>query len=74
MKRLETFIFRVLLITVLAVISISPLLAATHVLHGLVSRSIDVTHFLSLGYLLLIALGLFLISPVFGDQTHKQRT
>lgn len=73
MKRLELYFIRIVLISVLSAIAISPFLAIGHFLHGVFNRTLETTHLLALGYLLLIALGLFLISPVFSDRREKVR-
>lgn len=71
MKKLEIYLIRILLILVLGVIAVSPFLAASHLWHGIAAGNIDVSHLLSLAYLLLIALGLFLISPAFSDNRQR---
>ncbi|MCD2174293.1 hypothetical protein [Rhizobium sp. C4] len=73
MKKLEIYLIRIFLIAVLAVMAVSPFLAASHLVHGLATRTIDITHVLSLGYLLLIALALFLISPAFTHHGPRDR-
>lgn len=70
MQRLELYLFRVVLIAVLAALAVSPFVAVTHFLHGVVSRSLDGTHLFALGYLLLIAFCLFLISPIFSENKY----
>ncbi len=72
MKRFELYSIRTLLIVFLAALAASPLLAATHFLHGIAGGKLDITHLLSLGYLLLIALAMVLISPVFGDNKPRR--
>lgn len=67
MKKLELYLFRVALVTILAAIAASPFVAAVHLFDGFVSRTMQTTHLLALVYLLLIAIALFLISPVFGE-------
>ncbi len=71
MKKFELYFMRFLLIAVLATLAVSPFVAALHLLHGVASGTIEITHLLALGYLLLIAIGLFLISPVFGDSKPR---
>ncbi len=71
MKRLELYFIRTVLIAVLATIAASPFLAVSHLLQGLLNGTLETTHLLALGYLLLIALAMFLVSPAFSD--HKSR-
>lgn len=67
MKKFELYFIRTFLIAVLAVLAVSPIVATVHLWNGLASATLDVTHLLSLGYLLMIAFGLFLISPAFSE-------
>ncbi len=67
MKKLELYLFRGALVTILAAVAASPFVAAGHLFYGFVSRTMQTTHLLALAYLMLIALALFLISPAFGD-------
>lgn len=67
MKKLELYLFRIALVAILAAMAASPFVAAGHLVFGFMSKTMQTTHLLALVYLLLIALALFLISPVFGD-------
>lgn len=67
MKRLEIYIMRTVLVAVLAAIAASPFMAVSYLLRGVFERTLETTHLIALVYILLIALALFLISPVFGE-------
>lgn len=73
MKRLELYFIRIVLIMVLAAMAASPILAMSHFMHGVFNSTLEATHLLALGYLLLIALGFFLISPIFSENKHGER-
>ena len=73
MKRLELYFIRIVLILVLAAIAASPFLAMGHFLHGVFDRRFEGTHLLALGYLLLVALAFFLVSPIFSENKRGQR-
>ena len=72
MKKFEIYFIRTLLLIVLAVLAASPFWAFVHLLDGLARHTLDLTHLLSLGYLLLIALGLFLVSPAFSSSKPRE--
>ncbi len=67
MKRLELYFIRAALITLLMVIAFSPIAAIGYFFEGVASLTLQATHLLALGYLLLIAFCAFLLSPVFGE-------
>lgn len=73
MKQLEIYFIRIVLISVLAAIAASPFLAMGHLLHGVFSSGLETTHLLALGYLLLIGLALFVISPIFSENKHGEQ-
>ena len=72
-KKFEIYFIRLLLLVVLAVLAASPFWAFAHLQDGLARKTLDLTHLLSLGYLLLIALGLFLISPAFSGSKPREQ-
>ena len=65
MKRVELYSIRAVLVAIILAISISPFVALTHIVSGVAQAHMNASHLLAIGYLLLIAGGLLLVSPVF---------
>jgi hypothetical protein len=70
MKRLELYSIRAALIAIISAIAISPFVAVTHIVNGVAQASMHASHLLAIGYLLLIAGGLLVVSPVFRQDKH----